>query len=126
MALAFYGDQRSEALISDLLQAEWYGVPAGRVVRLVNWGYRVQYEQSSLQQAQASLEKGVPVILFIRTGGLPAWEMDLPHAVVLAGLSGREAFWHDPDRQEGPDAVDLDSLMIAWAEMDYYAAFIQK
>jgi hypothetical protein len=126
MVLEFLGDARSEAEISTLLQAEWFGVPSGRVTRLVAWGYRVRYEQSSLGQLQTDLAKGIPVILFLRTAGLPGWEEDMPHAVVLAGLTIDEAFFYDPAKETGPLQVGLDALLIAWAEMDYYAAVIGR
>lgn len=126
MVLAHLGEERTEAELSEIMGAEWYGVPASRVVRLKKWGYRVSYEQASLEQLHRDLAAGIPCIIFLRTGALPGWELDLSHAVVLVGITAEGAHIHDPDHDSGPTLVDINAFLSAWAEMDYYYATIQR
>ena len=105
---------------------EWYGTPASRIQRLTQRGYRVTYEQTTLEQLQHYLQQQSPVIVFLRTAGLPGWREDVAHAVVLVGLTSDIAIIHDPARDSGPDEIGLDALLLAWSEMDYYCATIVR
>ena len=125
MVLGHLGDERAEDPISRALDAEWYGVPASRITRLSAWGYRVTYEQSTLEQLRQLLAQRVPIIIFLRTGALPGWTEDVPHAVVLAGLTDDLAYLHDPVGDIGPTPVDLSAFLLAWSDMDHYCATIQ-
>ena len=125
MVLAYLGDERAEESIAQLLEAEWYGVPASRITRLSAWGYHVTYEQSTLEQLHQRITQQVPVIIFLRTGMLPGWTEDVPHAVVLVSLAADLAYIHDPMSDTGPTPVDLNAFLLAWSDMDYYCATIQ-
>ena len=125
MVLGHLGDERVEDPISRALDAEWYGVPASRITRLSAWGCRVTYEQSTLEQLRQLIAQRVPVIIFLRTCTLPGWTEDVPHAVVLAGLTDDLAYLHDPAGVAGPTPVDLNAFLLAWSDMDHYCATIQ-
>ncbi len=125
MVLAYLGDERDEESIARLLEAEWYGVPASRITRLSAWGYRVTYEQSTLEQLRQLVAQQIPVTIFLRTGVLPGWAEDVAHAVVLVGLTDDLAYIHDPIGDTGPTSIDLNTLLLAWSDMDYYCATIQ-
>ena len=126
MVLLALGDDASEDQLAQLLDTEWYGTPASRIQRLAQRGYRVTYEQTTLEQLQHYLQQESPVIVFLRTGGLPGWREDVAHAVVLVGLTSDIAFVHDPARDTGPDEIGLDAFLLAWSEMDYYCAAIMR
>jgi ABC-type bacteriocin/lantibiotic exporter with double-glycine peptidase domain len=126
MVLAYLGDERDEESIAHLLEAEWYGVPASRIIRLSAWGYHITYEQSTLEQLRQLITQQIPVIIFLRTGALPDWNEDVPHAIVLVGLTDDSAHIHDPVSDSGPTPVDLNAFLLAWSDMDYTCATIQK
>jgi ABC-type bacteriocin/lantibiotic exporter with double-glycine peptidase domain len=126
MVLAYLGDERGEAQLAQAMDAYWYGVPASRITRLTSWGYHVTYEQTTLAQLCDCLASGLPCIIFLRTGALPGWGQDVPHAVVLAGLTSDTAYIHDPARETGPTSVELPAFLLAWSDMDHYSATIQR
>lgn len=104
----------------------WYGTPASRVRRFSSLGYQVTYEQTTLDQLRVYLDRQVPCIVFLRTGGLPYWDEDVPHAVVLAGIESTTVYLHDPAMDSGPMLVDLEAFLLAWSEMAYYCATIER
>jgi ABC-type bacteriocin/lantibiotic exporter with double-glycine peptidase domain len=126
MVLAYLDDDRSEAQLSRAMDTYWYGVPASRITRLTSWGYRVTYEQTTLAQLHNYLANQIPCIIFLRTGALPNCDIDTPHAVVLAGLTSDTAYIHDPARESGPTAIELNAFLLAWSDMDHYSATIQR
>ena len=126
MVLLTLGDEASEDQLAQLFDTEWYGTPAGRIQRLTQRGYRVTYEQTTLEQLQHYLNQQIPIIVFLRTGGLPGWQEDVAHAGVLIGLTPDTAVFHDPARESGPDEISLDAFLLAWSEMDYYCATIMR
>ncbi len=126
MILASLGDERREADLVRLFDAEWYGVPASRVRRLAKWGYQVTFERTTIEQLRNFLGQGRPCIIFLRTSGLPGWTEDVPHAVVLVGLTEGMVYIHDPTRDSGPMSFEITAFLIAWSEMDYYCATIQR
>ena len=126
MVLLALGDDASEDQLAQLFDTEWYGTPASRIWRLTQRGYRVTYEQTTLEQLQRYLHQQSPVIIFLRTGSLPGWREDVAHAVILVGLTSEMAIIHDPVRDIGPDEIGLDALLLAWSEMDYYCATITR
>jgi ABC-type bacteriocin/lantibiotic exporter with double-glycine peptidase domain len=126
MVLLALGDDASEDQLVQLLAIEWYGTPASRIQRLAQRGYRVTYEQTTLEQLQDYVQQQSPVLVFLRTGGLLGWREDVAHAVVLVGLTADVAFVHDPAHDTGPDEISLDAFLLAWSEMDYYCAAIVR
>ena len=72
-----------------------------------------------------TIARHIPVIIFLRTGALPGWTEDVAHAVVLTGLTVDLAYIHDPMSDTGPTPIDLNALLLAWSDMDYYCATIQ-
>jgi len=126
MVLLALGDDASEDQLAQLFDTEWYGTPASRVQRLAQHGYHVRYEQTTFEQLQQYLVHQFPVIVFLRTGCLPGWQEDVSHAVVLVGLMADTAILHDPVRDAGPDAINLDAFLLAWSELDYYCATVTR
>jgi ABC-type bacteriocin/lantibiotic exporter with double-glycine peptidase domain len=126
MVLGYLGEDVTEAYLAQVMGSYWYGTPASRVRRLSSLGYQVTYEQTTLDQLRVYLDRQVPCIVFLRTGGLPYWDEDVPHAVVLAGIEDTTVYLHDPAMDSGPTIVDLEAFLLAWSEMAYYCATIER
>jgi ABC-type bacteriocin/lantibiotic exporter with double-glycine peptidase domain len=100
------------------------GTPANRVQRLAQRGFEVIYEVGSLAELSAWLARSVPCILFARTGDLPYWQVDTPHAVVLTGLQGDTAYLFDPAIEIASVTISSNDMILAWSHFDYtYTAF---
>lgn len=89
------------------------GVPASRVHRLSARGWTVVYRTGSLQDVISWLEKGIPCILFVRTGDLPYWELDTPHAIVASGVQNEIVNVIDPAKETAPFRVGTAHLLLA-------------
>lgn len=101
------------------------GTSASRIRRMAPRGFEVTYKAGSLADLGDWLKQRVPPILFIRTGELSYWSIDTPHAVVLAGLAGGEAYLFDPDFDTAPVTVSSEELLLAWSHFDYsYATLV--
>lgn len=72
-----------------------------------------RWEEPWLRYLRAALEQGDPVLLLVDLGRLyPGWRgLAQPHAVVLSGGDGRQAWIQDPSRASGPTRVGLGTLM---------------
>jgi hypothetical protein len=88
------------------------------------WVYR--WEERWLRCVGAALRQDTPAVLFVDLGRLyPHWRgLPQPHAVVLAGGDGRQAWIHDPAREEGPTRVGIGTLMDALLPGEPLAAFV--
>lgn len=100
------------------------GTPAGRVRRLTQRGLDVVYRTGSVLELEAWLARRTPCILFVRTGELPYWHVDTPHALVLIGIEGDSAYVLDPATEAAPTQVRLDDLILAWSYSDYTYAVL--
>ena len=60
----------------------------------------------------------------MQTGQLPYWTEDVPHAVVVIGMSGSEVYLNDPAVVQAPLAVPLGDFDLAWLERDELYAVI--
>lgn len=127
MILASLGMEHTEAEIASVLGTLDYGTPSFAVTRLESLGVAVNYREWTVQELLTELDAGHPVILFVRTGFLDHWTIDVAHAaiVVSAFMNGR--FWiHDPALVSGPTSVSWDGVLAAWAEFGYLGATITR
>ena len=122
MVAAFYEQPIYQEDIAHWLGTTEIGTPARNISRLESRGFKVVYQEGSLQLLSDTLNRGVPCILFLRTGELPYWQVDTAHAVVLAGLRGDQAYLHDPVFVDAPKIASVDALMLAWPWFDYTVA----
>jgi hypothetical protein len=85
-----------------------------------------QWEERWLRSLRIALEEGIPPILFVDLGRLYSlWRgFEQPHAVVLTGGEGRQAWINDPSRMTGPVRVGLSTLMDSLLPGEPLAAFI--
>jgi len=126
MILSYLGDEISEARLARVMGSYWFGTPASNVLHLSSLGYQVTYERISFEQLRTYLAKQVPCVIFVRTGGLPYWDDDVPHAVVVIGIEDTTVYLHDPALDIGPTAVDATAFLLAWADLDNYCATIES
>src|SRR5262249_3905876 len=96
MVLAHYGDHRSEAEVRSLLDTQPTGTRAGNVMRLSGAAFEVYVRPSNLVEFQKVLTNNQTPIVFLQTGSLEYWSMDIFHTVVLIGLDAATAALHDP------------------------------
>jgi hypothetical protein len=111
MVLAFQGLFRSQSTLARQL--------ASREVAIT-------YREGTLEQLQAWLTSGVPVIVFVQVEELAYWRREsFQHAVVVVQLEESTIWLLDPDWDSTPIAVPLDEFILAWDRMDYlYAAVV--
>jgi|GEM_PF-3042550 len=100
-------------------------MPASRVQRLTKYGFDVTYSTGSLSDLHTCLAHNVPVIVFVRTGELPYWDVDTPHAVIVAGTEGEQVYLFDPAIDTAPITVNAGDLMLAWSYFDYTYTFLK-
>jgi ABC-type bacteriocin/lantibiotic exporter with double-glycine peptidase domain len=127
MVLAYYGEERGEGGISQLLGTTPAGTRTERLHRLANLGYEVVIEELLLSELEDWLAEEVPVVVwvdptYLSSGGIAAKR----HAVVVVGLSAEAVYLHDPLRDEGPTAVSRQDFRDAWTATGFEAAMITR
>jgi ABC-type bacteriocin/lantibiotic exporter with double-glycine peptidase domain len=125
MVLAHYGDIRTEADLRLLLDTRPTGTRAGNVMRLSGSAFEVYLRSSNLVELQKVLADKQPAIVFLKTGPLEYWSMDIFHTVVLSGLDTLTVALHDPYFATGPQTTSLQSFEKAWAQTGQFTAFLR-
>ncbi len=126
MVSAYWGQPLLQDDVARWLGTRGIGTPASRVLRLRPRGFDVIYQIGSLADLYIWIGQETPCILFVRTGDLPDWEEDVPHAVVLTGFDGEFAVLLDPGLSTAPTTVSNDALMLAWSHFDYAFAILRS
>lgn len=101
------------------------GTPSSRIDYLNRHGFAVFYGTGSLASMEAWLAKDTPCILFLRTGDLRYWQVDTPHAIVVAGIDVDNAAVFDPGIATSPIIVSVGNMMLAWSHFDYTYAVLR-
>jgi ABC-type bacteriocin/lantibiotic exporter with double-glycine peptidase domain len=125
MVLAHYGDVRSEADLRSLLDTRPTGTRAGNLMRLSGPAFEVYLCRSNLAEPQSVLAANQPAIVFLKTGELEYWAMDLFHTAVQIGVDSGTAALNAPYFATAPQSTSLPSFEKAWAATGQFAAFIQ-
>ncbi len=125
MVLAHYGDVRSEADLRTLLDTKPTGTRAGNVMRLSGPAYEVYLRPSNLAELQSVLADNQPAIVFLQTGALEYWSMDIFHMAVLIGLDAMTVALDDPYFATAPQLTSSQSFEKAWAATGQFAALIR-
>lgn len=125
MVTAYWQRPLPQTDIAHWLGTRGVGTPASRIQRLAQQGFEVLYRTGSLAELETWMAQGVPCILFLRTGELPYWQVDTPHAVVLAGLEAESAYLFDPAVETAPVTVSSGDLILAWSHFDYTYAVLR-
>lgn len=124
MIAAYWQQPLLQADLANWLGTRGVGTPASRIRRLAQHGFEVIYRTGSLIDLEAWIAKRVPCILFVRTGELSYWQIDTPHAVVLAGVEADSAYLFDPAVETAPVIVPSGDLILAWSYSDYTYAIL--
>lgn len=122
--LAFWGEQRTETSLAQLLGTKSYGTPIRQVERLAKQGYDVRIEPLSRVELETLLIKGQPVIVRVWTAMLDYWDTVTSHVVVVVGCDDVAVALNDPAFDEAPKRVDWNAFLAAWAEYDETAVII--
>jgi hypothetical protein len=125
MVLAHYGDVRTEADLRTLLDTQPTGTSARNVMRLSGPELEVYLRPSNRLELQQALAAGQPPVVFLQTGALEYWNMDIFHTAVLVGLDATTALLHDPYFPTAPQRSSLQTFEKAWAETGQLAALIR-
>jgi ABC-type bacteriocin/lantibiotic exporter with double-glycine peptidase domain len=125
MVLAHYGDSRTEADLRSLLDTQPTGTRAGNVMRLSGSAFEVSLRPSNLVELQKGLGDHQPAIVFLKTGPLEYWGMDIFHTAVLVGLDALTVALHDPFFATAPQTTSLQSFEKAWAQTGQFTAFLR-
>jgi ABC-type bacteriocin/lantibiotic exporter with double-glycine peptidase domain len=125
MALQVLGIQRSQQELNHLLDLTDMGVPAPRIQRLNRLGVVVDYGTGDEYILRNAINRGLPPIVFLLSGDLPYWQVDLRHAVLVVGYSEDDIFVNDPAFSDSPKQVSWGDFLLAWSEFDYKYALIQ-
>ena len=80
---------------------------------------------SNVGELRHSLAADQPVIVFVQTGALEYWNMDIFHTAVLIGLDDTTAAFNDPYFETAPQTTSLITFEKAWAQTGQFAAFIR-
>jgi ABC-type bacteriocin/lantibiotic exporter with double-glycine peptidase domain len=124
MVLAHIGRAVDYADLLRLLKIKPHGAPAGNICLLASPNLNVVYSKTGVVGLEAMLRQGQPVIVFVRSGGLPHWAYSADHALVVVGYDQDHVFVNDPHFSESPIAVPRGDFELAWLERDYYYAAI--
>ena len=122
MVAAYWQQPLLQDDIARWLGTSGVGTPSSRIRALRQYGFEVTYGTGSLAELRTWLSRDIPCIIFVRTGELPYWRVDTPHAVVVAGLDADSATLFDPDLESAPVFVSIGDLMLAWSHSDYAVA----
>jgi ABC-type bacteriocin/lantibiotic exporter with double-glycine peptidase domain len=125
MVLAHYGDVRSEVELRLLLDTQPEGTRTGNLMRLSGSAFEVYLRPSNLVDLEKMLAQNQPPIVFLQTGSLEYWSMDIFHTAVLSGLDGINAALHDPFYATAPQTTSLRTFEQAWAQTGQFIAFLR-
>ncbi len=87
--------------------------------------FEIYLRPSNLLELGQALAAGQPPIVFVRTGALEYWTMDIFHTAVLSGLDGVAAALHDPYFATAPQSTSVQTFEKAWAQTGQWTAFLR-
>ena len=125
MVLAYYGDIRSEAELRLLLDTQPTGTRAGNLMRLSGSAFEVYLRPSNLVELERVLADNQPSIVFLQTGNLEYWSMDIFHTAVVVGVDAITVALLDPYFETAPQTTSLLSFEKAWAQTGQFTAFLR-
>jgi ABC-type bacteriocin/lantibiotic exporter with double-glycine peptidase domain len=126
MALAHLGISHSQRTLNRLFGLTAAGVPTSRLERLSRYGVQVTLRQGTVDDLRRKVDRGLPPILFLRTGPLPYWSLDTQHALLVSGYDGTDFLVNDPAFPTALQRIDAATLELAWDEFDYRYAIIER
>jgi len=128
MALALWGISESQSEIAAQIgHIEGAGTAAKNITRLSALGVEVEWREHGTvgEFGQAIAEDKVPVV-FVRTGELPYWDQDVPHALVIVGVEADTVYVNDPAFENAPIPIPVGDFELAWDEFGGQWAIVQR
>jgi hypothetical protein len=128
MALALWGISEPQSEIAvQIGHIEGAGTAARNITRLTAWGVEVEWRERGTvnELGQAITEGNVPVV-FLRTGELPYWDQDVPHALGVVGVEAGTIYVNDPAFENAPIPVPVGDFELAWDEFGCQWAIVQR
>lgn len=126
MVLAYLDHPATYGELLRELKVKSYGAPASNIKLLARWNLTIAYSIADLTGLETLLQNGHPVIVFVRTGELPYWQIKTDHAIVVVGYDSANIYVNDPDFDDVPIAIDRGDFELAWLERDYFYALISN
>jgi ABC-type bacteriocin/lantibiotic exporter with double-glycine peptidase domain len=125
MVLAHFGCQQTEEALRQLLSTQPSGTRARNVASLAILGFDVSLQASNVSQLRDAISTNTPVIVFLETGALDYWTLDVFHVVVLVGIDSTTVYLNDPFFDTAPHSLSLAKFEKAWAKTRQFAAFVR-
>jgi ABC-type bacteriocin/lantibiotic exporter with double-glycine peptidase domain len=125
MVLAHHGREQTEEELRQLLGTTPAGTRAGNVMRVGQLGFEVSLRAGNLSELRAALEAGHPPLVFLQTGPLGYWTMDVFHVAVVVGIDASTVYLNDPFFDAHPQSAPLASFEQAWAATGQFAGFLR-
>jgi ABC-type bacteriocin/lantibiotic exporter with double-glycine peptidase domain len=125
IVLAHFGEVREEADLRSLLDTQPSGTRAGNIMWLSSAEFAVFARSSTQADLEKALADNQPPIIFLKTGPLGYWSVDIAHAVVLAGMDSQTVALNDPFFADAPQSTALSNFEKAWAETSQFAVFLR-
>jgi hypothetical protein len=85
----------------------------------------VYLRASNLVELQKSLADRQPPLVFLQTGPLEYWGMDIFHTAVLVGFDNQTAALNDPSFPTAPQTTSLQNFEKAWAATGQFTGFLR-
>ncbi|MCB9430656.1 MAG: C39 family peptidase [Ardenticatenaceae bacterium] len=129
MVWGYWGVVASQDEIAKLLgMRHYFGIPMSQIKRLETSGLTVVFDQGTARELENWLNRGVPVVVFLQAGELPYWQGEIfQHAVVAVGMDEQFIWLLDPALTDSNSvSTPLDDFMLAWGEMDYSFAVLNR
>jgi ABC-type bacteriocin/lantibiotic exporter with double-glycine peptidase domain len=125
MVLAHHGDLRTEVELRLLLDTQSTGTRAGNLMRLSSPSFEVHLRPSNVGELEQLLIAHHPPVIFLQTGLLEYWTMDIYHTVILVGLETATVAVNDPFFESSPQITSMPSFEKAWAKTGQLIAIIR-
>jgi ABC-type bacteriocin/lantibiotic exporter with double-glycine peptidase domain len=128
MALHYLGIETTQKRLNQLFEVGELGTPNWRIRRVadvfpVSVALNEQGDESDLIQY---IQQHTPVIIFLLTGELSYWDVNIQHAILVVGFDDTYFYVNDPAFPDAPKPILINELMIAWIEFDTQFAVISS
>ena len=106
---------------------EGAGTPVGNITRLEGFGVEGEWnERGTIDDVQRATAEGDIPVVCLRTGELPYWDCDAPHAVVVIGIEADTVYVNDPAFERAPIPILVGDFQLAWDEFGGQWAAIRR
>ena len=128
MALAMWGISEPQARIAAQIgYIDGAGTPSRNITRLSVAGIEIGwYERGAVDDLRRAITDSQVSIVFLRTGELPYWDRDTPHALVVVSVEENVVYVNDPAFEKAPVPVPVGDFELAWYEFGCQWATVRR